>query len=67
MVSLSFPKKYTSNQIKLDGALFYADPADLKETDKFLRSQNISRKKEKPDMLADEKRLKIGFRILFSG
>ena len=35
-----------SHQIKLDGALFYADPADLKETDKFLRSQNISRKKE---------------------
>ena len=41
-----------THQIKLDGALFYADLADLKETDKFLRSQNISRKKEKPDMLA---------------
>ena len=45
------------HQIKLDGALFYVDPADLKETDKFLRIKIKAEKKKKPDMLADEKRL----------
>ena len=56
-----FQKRIT-HQIKLDGALFHADPADLKETDKFLKSQNISRKKRNL-ILADEKRLKIRFKI----
>ena len=34
------------HQIKLDGALFYADPADFKETDKFLRIKIKAEKKE---------------------